>query len=187
MNIAQLAKQAWRIIQDPQSYWASTLKSIYFPNSDFWNAKDSVSSFWVWKSILHGRQVLKELGRWALGPGSNVNVIEEHWLASGNKAVLKETASITKVSEVITDNHQWNIPLLRDDFSPVSAVEALQTPISWTFSQDHLYWPFSNDDTYSIKPGYGRLVDLSPAPFGLLYSSLISLGADLEGKSSWEN
>lgn len=35
MNLAYLAKQAWRITQDQNSYWASTLKGIYFPNSNF--------------------------------------------------------------------------------------------------------------------------------------------------------
>lgn len=40
MSKALLAKQAWRLIQEPNSYWAENLKSIYLPNSIFWNAKE---------------------------------------------------------------------------------------------------------------------------------------------------
>lgn len=62
MNSALLSKQAWRIIQDPTSYWAATLKGIYFPNTTFWNADDKRRSSWVWKSLLHGRELLKQVG-----------------------------------------------------------------------------------------------------------------------------
>lgn len=38
MNEALLAKQGWRLINNPQSYWAKILKGLYFPNCSFMEA-----------------------------------------------------------------------------------------------------------------------------------------------------
>lgn len=37
-NKAMLGKQAWRISQDPMSFWSRFLKGIYFPRENFWRA-----------------------------------------------------------------------------------------------------------------------------------------------------
>lgn len=38
MNSALLAKQAWRLFQNPEALWVKVLKSIYFPDCDFIDA-----------------------------------------------------------------------------------------------------------------------------------------------------
>lgn len=35
MNSALLAKQAWRIIQNPNALWVRVLQGLYFPDGDF--------------------------------------------------------------------------------------------------------------------------------------------------------
>ena len=35
MNSTLLAKQAWRIHQQPNSLWVKLFKAVYFPNQDF--------------------------------------------------------------------------------------------------------------------------------------------------------
>lgn len=53
LNSSLLAKQAWRLIQQPNSFWGSVLKGLYFPNSNFAEARVRNGVSWVWKSILH--------------------------------------------------------------------------------------------------------------------------------------
>lgn len=37
-NVALLAKQGWKMVMEPQAFWAQLLKSKYFPNGDFLQA-----------------------------------------------------------------------------------------------------------------------------------------------------
>lgn len=154
MNTTWLEKQAWRLMQEPNSYWATNLKSIYFPNSSFWEAKDRRGGSWVWKSIIQGREILKKRGRWSVAQGSEIQIGDDNWLATGERAYLKQRSTARVFKDVIEEHHQWNIRALRENLEASSAKVALQTPIAWTRQQDQLIWPHTSDGAYTIKSGY---------------------------------
>lgn len=53
-NIAMLAKQGWRLIQNPSSLLGQMLKGIYFPYSSFLTAPKGRRPSWAWSSLLLG-------------------------------------------------------------------------------------------------------------------------------------
>lgn len=59
-NLALLACQAWRILQDPRSLSARVLKAVYFPVGELVDAKLGSSLSRVWKAITDGIQVLQQ-------------------------------------------------------------------------------------------------------------------------------
>lgn len=144
------------MIQEPHSYWATTIKSIYFPNKDFWAASEGRYSSWVWKSLIHGRNFLRKEGRWSIGMNSSVSIIEDLWLSSGSRASVTPNASAVVVKEVTDSSNQWDFSKLRINFSPSRAIAAIQTPISWN-SVDKLYWPHNPSGIYTVKTGYHLL------------------------------
>lgn len=80
LNEALLAKQGWRLLMNPQSYWAKMVKGLYFPNSSFLNAKRGSRASWAWLSILHGRDLLVKGLRWQVQDGKKIDLWEDRWI-----------------------------------------------------------------------------------------------------------
>lgn len=55
--------KALRCLQNPNEYWATMLRGIYCGRGDVWTVKPNVGISWVWRSLLHGRELLKQQGR----------------------------------------------------------------------------------------------------------------------------
>ncbi|EEF42773.1 conserved hypothetical protein [Ricinus communis] len=49
------AGAAWNLITNPQTQWAMLIRSLYFPNGDFWTAKQGSRPSWGWRSMLAAR------------------------------------------------------------------------------------------------------------------------------------
>ncbi|XP_050233595.1 uncharacterized mitochondrial protein AtMg00310-like [Mercurialis annua] len=83
-NQAMLAKQAWRLIQNPNSLCAKFLKAKYHPQSDFRNVSLRRGSSFVWQSIMEGKKVLDSRLAWRIGNGVTVNAAKENWITTTN-------------------------------------------------------------------------------------------------------
>ncbi|GAA0140131.1 hypothetical protein LIER_35190 [Lithospermum erythrorhizon] len=67
MNLALLAKQAWRLVEDPGSPLALAYKTRYFPDTNFWDATIGSAPSYTWRSILQSREVRDEGANGSLG------------------------------------------------------------------------------------------------------------------------
>ena len=59
-NDALLAKQTWRLLHDKSSLFYRVFKAKYFPNTSVMEAKIPANSTYAWKSIMKGRNVIKQ-------------------------------------------------------------------------------------------------------------------------------
>lgn len=46
-NKALLAKQVWRILNNPDSLWTNFVKELYFPNKNLMETKSNSNSSWL--------------------------------------------------------------------------------------------------------------------------------------------
>ena len=58
-NLAMLAKQGWRMIQDNDSLLSKCFKARYFPRSSFLEAKESPGCSYVWRSLMVALPILR--------------------------------------------------------------------------------------------------------------------------------
>jgi hypothetical protein len=68
-NMAMLARQSWRLLQNPDSLCCIVLKALYFANTSILHAYAKPGMSYTWRSILKGLEVLKEQIVWRVGTG----------------------------------------------------------------------------------------------------------------------
>jgi hypothetical protein len=79
---------------------ARVLKGRYFPNTDFWHAPKPRSSSYMWRSILHGRDLLVEGVRWGIVDGKTVNILSDNWIPHFQPGLFKMVSPIPSTAKV---------------------------------------------------------------------------------------
>lgn len=80
-NQALLAKQAWRVLTNPNCLQARVLTGKYCSKKSFLDVATPPSCSHGWRSILHGRDLLKtELGK-VIGNGLTTKVWQDSWIS----------------------------------------------------------------------------------------------------------
>ncbi|XP_026452273.1 uncharacterized protein LOC113352696 [Papaver somniferum] len=92
-NFAFLAKTAWRIANFPNSVVSLLLKAKYFRRVSFWDTTSPSRASWSWRSILKGKNIIKDGLRWAIGNGEQVDVWRDVWCS--DKPLLHLIDSVT--------------------------------------------------------------------------------------------
>ena len=73
-NQALLARQAWRLLQEPNSLSARILKVVYYPTSSILEAELGRNPSQVWRSLVEGRDTLKLGLVKRTGSGEDTNI-----------------------------------------------------------------------------------------------------------------
>lgn len=79
-NKAILAKQVWRIFDQPHCLLARVFKARYFTSSDIFSAKTGSYPSFTWKSLCNVREVVREGMLWRVGKGDCINIWNDLWL-----------------------------------------------------------------------------------------------------------
>jgi hypothetical protein len=121
-NQALLARQAWRIIQNPQSLAARLMKAIYFPRGNITDTVFRAEASPVWHGIEHGLELLKKGIIWRIGDGKNIRIWRDNWLP--RNFALKPQQGKTRCRyrrvEQLVDNISgtWNHDLVQKNLLP---------------------------------------------------------------------
>jgi hypothetical protein len=79
-NQALLARQAWRLLQFPNTLCARVLRAKYFPAGNLLDTAFIQNSSPSWQGVMHGLELLKEGAIWRIGNGSEVKIWRDNWL-----------------------------------------------------------------------------------------------------------
>lgn len=133
-NLAMLARQAWRLLQFPNSLCARVLSAKYFPDGQLLRAKSRNGISYAWRSILKGIKMLNKGVIWRVGDGRQINIWKDPWIPRGASrrvsSVRGRNHLITKVEELINPaTNSWDEGLLNQTLNQDDVNEILKIPI----------------------------------------------------------
>ena len=132
-NLAMLARQGWRLLQEPNSLCSRVLGAKYFPDGNLLSAEASRGISYTWRSILRGISVLKDGLIWRVGDGTKINVWDDPWIPGGDTRRPRSHqghSPITRVAELLDPvTGGWDEALVNDLFQSEDAKAILSISI----------------------------------------------------------
>ncbi|XP_060962155.1 uncharacterized protein LOC115720894 [Cannabis sativa] len=142
--------------------------------ANFWwgSDKDKKKTHWrKWKllcktkmdgGICWGRDLLVKGLRLKIGDGSSVTCSSDPWIPRHSEFTPFYYSGDPQnlVSFYITEDKEWNLPLLTCDFSAVDIDFILSIPLSSSHVRDQWIWHFTNSSEYTVQTGYHLATEL---------------------------
>ncbi|PRQ38773.1 putative ribonuclease H-like domain, reverse transcriptase zinc-binding domain-containing protein [Rosa chinensis] len=173
-NSAMLAKQAWRVVNNPSSIIARIYRAKYFPRGSFWTAGSHPSPSFSWRSIFSTRELLKEGSYWQVGSGTSINIWSASWVSAlpDGKPIRNRLAEeeVTMVSDLLSATGVWDVSRIQRLFPMEEAEAILHIPLSSRLVADRLIWKFERNGVFSVRTAYQYSFSTSPCrrPFDLM-------------------
>ena len=157
-NLAMLAKQTWRLINQPDSLCARVLKAKYYPQGNILKAGSKKGASFTWQSIIAGLNTFKRGHIWRVGSGRSINIWTDHWVPGSPSRMIQTPRGhiiLRTVDELIDhDTQTWDEQLVRDVFNPIDASRVLRIPLSSNMTEDFISWHLSKSYTFTVRSAY---------------------------------
>ncbi|KAL6133592.1 hypothetical protein ACLB2K_065827 [Fragaria x ananassa] len=158
-NQALLAKQGWRILNQPDSLVYSTLKAKYFPSSSFLSTSAKNGDSYAWRSLMKGKELLLKGVRYQISTGENVSVWDDPWIPRPHtfkpySGVMEGLEELKVVDLIDPDSLEWMVDLLEELFFDDEVDMIKKIPLSVRNPPDRLVWHFDKHGSYTVKSGY---------------------------------
>jgi hypothetical protein len=161
-NLSLLARQGWRMLQNPESLSARVLKEVYFPETDLLHAMVGSAPSQVWRAVHEGIQVLKQGLIRRIGTGENTHPWNDQWLP--REGTLRPIACIaneppSRVADfIMAESASWNEVKLRHYMLPMDVETVLQIPLSHRRQNDLWAWHYDRKGIFSVRSAYRMLI-----------------------------
>ncbi|KAL8089279.1 hypothetical protein AgCh_038904 [Apium graveolens] len=161
-NVAMLAKQAWRLINNTNPLVTDLMRARYYPESDFLNAKLGSNPSFVWRSILETQEVIKQGCRKRIGDGLTTKIWKVPWLLCPDNGFLTtempdELKSATVAGLMNEDRRGWDDEILQDLCNERDRDLIKQIPLTRLQRNDTWFWLFDEQGKFSVRSCYRRI------------------------------
>lgn len=159
-NQALLAKQAWKILTQPQSLMASVMKSRYFSEGNFLEAPLGERPSYAWRSLICGRDLLQKGLRHRIGNGESTRVWLDKWVddpEEGMRApwIKNHSFEVNLRANYLIDaqTRRWNYEKLTEIFVR-GDVEIMMRNQPVVDREDYFTWRFNKSGDLTVKSAY---------------------------------
>lgn len=166
-NDALLARIGWRIMRNPSSLVARVLLGKYCKLSTFWDCTIATNASHGWRSVLAGREILKQGTGWEVGNGESIHVWGEPWLSLayplGPMGPPTAGSSTLMVSDLLCPlTNTWRRDLVGLHLPQYETdVDGLFT--SSVAQPDRRIWLHDPSGEYTTKTGYNLAITAKTA------------------------
>lgn len=106
-NKALLAKQIWRIMENPGSLVARVLKARYFKHQDVMQANLGSNPSYIWRSFMWSRELLNKGITWRVGNGQQIQTFRDNWIPGIHSSLRHVTPGFETV-DTLMQGQGWN-------------------------------------------------------------------------------
>ncbi|XP_074378628.1 uncharacterized protein LOC141720172 [Apium graveolens] len=158
-NLAMLAKQGWRLVQQSNVLVSSIIKARYYPNTSFLEAGVGRNPSYVWRSLMEAIGVVKAGTRRKIGNGMDTKVWHIPWLPAVDLGYLTtempdKLKDITVNSLMDDTGKNWDIELVEDIFNTRDADLIKRVPIPMSEKEDSWFWLLDESGMFTVKSAY---------------------------------
>ncbi|KAM0848957.1 hypothetical protein ACQ4PT_054041 [Festuca glaucescens] len=161
-NQALLARQAWRLINSPNTLCAQLLKAKYYPNGALLDTVFTGNGSSTWHAIVHGLELLKKGMIWCIGNGATVRTWRDPWIpgtVNHRPITLQGMYRHRWVADFLMPDGRWDELKLQQFFREQDVVEILKIRTSRRNEADFLYWFPDKRDMFLVKSAYKLALD----------------------------
>ncbi|KAL8097271.1 hypothetical protein AgCh_030413 [Apium graveolens] len=191
-NIAMLAKQGWRLVNNVNPLVSSLMKARYYPKEDFLNAAMWSNPSFMWRSILTAHDLLKHGCRRRIGNGDKTRIWKVPWLPdvdngylSTDKPLELQNAIVSGLMEI--DNRRWDEEVISDLCNDRDKELILSIPLSMGAREDGRYWLLDPKGNFTVRSGYRFLQGEQPKPYAKFWRKMWSLRLPREMYVDWDS
>lgn len=156
-NQALLEKQAWGLLDSPDSLVRCLLRAKYFPHGNLIDTVFTGNASAVWRGIEHGLELVKKGVIWRVGNGTTIRAWRDPWIPRGpsfKPVSQKRNSILNRVSDFLNEEGDWNRRLLMDHFLPLDVHEIMKIRTSPRQHEDFLAWQPDKFGKFSVKSAY---------------------------------
>lgn len=161
-NLALLARQAWRLLQEPESLSTRILKSVYYPNGEFLEATVGARPSKIWRAIIDGKEVLAQGNIHRIVTGESTKIWSTNWLPRDGLFRPCSPAATDPprlVSELIDPTSaSWDRQKLTQFFNPMDVEVICSILLSTRRQHDFWAWHYEKRGIFSVRSAYRMLV-----------------------------
>jgi hypothetical protein len=161
-NLSMLARQAWRILQNPEALSSRILKAVYCLTTDFLEATLGSSPSQVWRALVEGRDVMAQGLVRRIGTGERTHAWNSNWIPRdfmlrplGSR---KSNPPVLVSSFIDATSVTWRSDLLEEFFLPMDCEAIRAIPLSTRRLDDCWSWHYEKTGILSVRSVYRLLV-----------------------------
>jgi hypothetical protein len=156
-NQALLARQAWRLLQFPDTLCARVLKAKYYPNGFLLDTVFSGNGSSTWHAIEYGLELLKQGVIWRVGNGSKIRAWRDPWIPRECSHLPKSAQGRCRyrwVVDFLLPDGSWNQQRLQLYFTADDIEEIIKIKTSRRNKEDFVAWFPEKNGMFTVRSAY---------------------------------